>query len=272
MHIVNIILGRSVALADKADGHRCSADLLIRYDNDPFQLKMMMMTEQPAAEEKQPAKNSKERQFKGLSLTERKQLRREKLIEAGIEAYGTHGFFSVTVKDICNEAKLTERYFYESFKKSENLFQTIFLKLIDELQQNVMQAIMQASSDPKKMIEAGLTALLTTLKDNPQMARIIYIDAMLVQELHNQATIHETMSRFDRMIHAFVMLMMPNIGRSEREISLVATGLNGYVTQIAIRWVMSGFKQSMDEILSSCSIVFLSLLQTFSQHEPSVKK
>ncbi len=230
------------------------------------------MTEQhPTAEEPQK-KNSKERQFKGMSLTERKQLRREKLIEAGIEAYGTHGFFSVTVKDICNEAKLTERYFYESFKKSENLFQTIFLKLIDELQHNVMQAIMQASADPKKMIEAGLSALLTTLQDNPRMARIIYVDAMLVQELHNQATIHETMSRFDRMIHAFVMLMMPNIDRSEREISLVATGLNGYVTQIAIRWVMSGYKQPLAEVLSSCSIVFQSLLQTFSEKPQTLQK
>jgi hypothetical protein len=27
---------------------------------------------------------------------------------------------------------------------------------------------------------------------------------------------------------------------------------------------MSGFKQSMEEVLSSCSIVFLSLLNTFS--------
>ena len=194
------------------------------------------------------------------------------MIEAGIEAYGTHGFFAVTVKDICNEAKLTERYFYESFKKSDELFQTIFLKLIDQLQHNVMQAIMQASTDPRKMIESGLTALLTTLKDNPRMARIIYIDAMLVQELHNQATIHETMLRFDRMIHAFVMLMMPHIDRSEREISLVATGLNGYVTQIAIRWVVSGFKQSMQEVLSSCSIVFLSLLDTFSEKEKILKK
>ncbi len=207
---------------------------------------------------------TKERQFKGLSLSERKQMRREKLIEAGIETYGTHGFFAVTVKDICNEAKLTERYFYESFKKSEQLFQTIFLKLIDELQHNVMQAIMQASSDPHKMIDAGLRALLTTLKDNPRMARIIYIDAMLVQELHNQATIHETMTRFDRMIQAFVMLMMPQINRSEREISLVATGLNGYVTQIAIRWVVSGFKQSFEEVLTSSRIVFISLLETFS--------
>jgi len=222
------------------------------------------MTNSAIPVEKQQKTITKERQFKGLSMAERQQARREKLIEAGIQAYGTHGFFSVTVKDICTEAKLTERYFYESFKKSEHLFQTIFLKLIDELQQNVMQAMMQASSDPKKMIEAGLTALLTTLRDNPRMARIIYIDAMLVQELHNQATIHETMGRFDRMIQAFVMLMMPNLSRSAQEISLVSTGLNGYVTQIAIRWVMSGFKQSMEEVLSSCSIVFLALFESFS--------
>ena len=230
------------------------------------------MTEQQTNLEEKNNKSvkTKERQFKGLSLTERKQARREKLIQAGIEAYGRQGFFAVTVKDICNEAKLTERYFYESFKKSDELFQTIFLTLIDQLQQNVMQAIMQASPVPEKMIASGLTALLTTLKNNPGMARIIYIDAMLVQELHNQATIHETMSRFERMIHAYVMLTMPHIKRSEREISLIATGLNGYITQIAIRWVMSGFKQSMDEVLSSCSIVFLSLVNTFEEKDKNI--
>ena len=214
-----------------------------------------------------PTKVNKERQFKGLSLTERKHARREKLIEAGIETYGIQGFFSVTVKDVCNEAKLTERYFYESFKKSEDLFQTIFLKLIETLQQNVMQSVMQAAPDPAKMIDAGLGALLRTLKDDPRLARIIYIDAMLVQELHNQATIQETMLRFDRMIQAFVMLMMPNLQRSEQEVSLIATGLNGYVTQIAIRWVMGGFKQSQEDVLFACRTVFLSLVQTFSEKE-----
>jgi hypothetical protein len=87
---------------------------------------------------------------------------------------------------------------------------------------------------------------------------------MLVQELHNHATIHETMGRFDRLIHSFVTLMMPHIERSEQEISLVATGLNGYVTQIAVRWVMGGFKQSLEEIVSACEIVFISLIDSFS--------
>lgn len=208
---------------------------------------------------------SKERQFKGLSLSERKEARREKLIEAGIATSGTLGFFSVTVKDVCQEAKLTERYFYESFKKSEDLFQTIFLKMIEELQQNLMQAVIKAAPDPEKMVDAGLRALLTTLKDDPRLARIVYVDAVLVQELHNQATIQETLAQFDRMIQAFVMLTMPQIQHHENELSLIATGLNGYVTQIAIRWVMGGFEQSLEQVLTACRIVFLSLLAQVSK-------
>ena len=207
------------------------------------------LEKQTALESVPEKKVVKERQFKGMSLTERKQARREKLIEAGIEAYGTHGFFSVTVKDICNEAKLTERYFYESFKKSENLFQTIFLQLIEKMQQTLMQSVMQGSPDPIRMIDAGLNGFFAMLQDDPRTARIIYIDAMLVQELHNHATIQETMARFDRMIHAFVTLMMPHISLNEKEISLIATGLNGYVTQIAVRWVMSGFKSPREDVV-----------------------
>lgn len=50
------------------------------------------MTASEPVQQNSDNNKTKERQFKGLSLSERKQLRREKLIEAGIEAYGTHGF------------------------------------------------------------------------------------------------------------------------------------------------------------------------------------
>lgn len=69
------------------------------------------------------------------------------------------------------------------------------------------------------------------------------------------------------MIQAFVMLASPHIRYSEQELSLVASGLNGYVTQIAIRWVMGGFKESIEDVLSACEIVFLSLVEKFSNRE-----
>lgn len=207
----------------------------------------------------------KERQFKGLSLTERKHARREKLIEAGIATYGTQGFFSVTVKDVCNEAKLTERYFYESFKKSEDLFQTVFLKMIGNMQHCLAQALILAAPEPKKMVVAGLSAILSAIKDDPRMARIIYIDAMLVQDLHNQATIQETLVQFDRIIQGFMQLTMPHVAQGNDEAPLIATGLNGYVTHIIIRWVTGGFKQPLEEVVEACSAAFLSFIKSSEQ-------
>lgn len=223
------------------------------------------MTTEKQANTKKKTNETKERQFKGLSLTERKEARREKLIEAGIAMYGTQGFFSVTVKDVCNEAKLTERYFYESFKKSEELFQTVFLRMISKMQSCLTQAVLMAAPEPKNMVTAGLSALLNTIKDDPRMARIIYIDAMLVQDLHNQATIQETLTQFDRIIQGFVMITMPNVPQTTEEVSLMETGLNGYVTHIIIRWVSEGFKQPLEDVLNACCAVFLSFIENTTQ-------
>ena len=203
--------------------------------------------------------NNRRRSFKGLSLEQRQNERREKLIEAGLQIYGTQGFFSVTVRDICNEAKLTERYFYESFKRSEELFKTIYLRLIEQLQQDILAAVMQSKVTPRLMINSGLNALLKALQDDPRMARILFIDAILVHELQGN-TIYEAVARFDRMIQAFMMLMFPKKHSQAANLSLVSTGLNGYVTHIAMRWVIGGFKEPRDQILGACEIAYLSIL------------
>ncbi len=79
------------------------------------------------------------------------------------------------------------------------------------------------------------------------------------------STIQETLAQFDRMIQAFVMLTMPQIQHNENELSLIATGLNGYVTQIAVRWVMGGFKQSLEQVLVLYIVSFLALLAKVSK-------
>lgn len=209
------------------------------------------------------------RNFRGLSLEQRQRERRARLLEAGLQVYGTQGFFSVTVRDVCAEAKLTERYFYESFKNSEQLFKAIYMQLIERQQQAVMSAVMQASGQQhEQMIRAGLSVFLRGLQEDPRMARILFIDAVLVGELHGTAII-EAVSRFDRMIQGFMLLMLPHTHQHRVQLSLVSTGLNGYVTHIVIRWVMGGFKESFEEVLNACQVVytaFLSLLQPPANH------
>lgn len=220
-------------------------------------------------------KPTQRRNFRGLSLEQRQLDRRQRLIAAGLQVYGTEGFFAVTVRDVCIEAKLTERYFYESFKNSEQLFKAIYLQLIELLQQNIMTAMMGAASEPKRMIEAGLTAFLTALKDDPRMARILFVDAILVHELQGNA-IKESIARFDRMTQAFMMLMLPHENRNQTQMSLVSTGLNGYVTHIAIRWVMGGFREPMAEVMAACQMIYYAFLDAMeglpNKHAPAAKK
>jgi AcrR family transcriptional regulator len=209
------------------------------------------------------ATSSKRRSFRGLSLEERQNERREKLIEAGLQIYGTQGFFSVTVRDICSEAKLTERYFYESFKRSEELFKTVYLRLIDQLQKNILHAIMQSKlTAPAEMVQSGLTGLFTSLQNDPRMARILFIDAILVHEMHGHA-IYDTMASFDRMTRAFFTLLFPKENSTQLKLPLIATGLNGYVTHIATRWVMGGFKEPIEEVTAASALAYTSIIQYF---------
>lgn len=216
-------------------------------------------------------KTTPSRQFKGMSLEQRQNMRREKLIEAGLQAYGTHGFFSVTVKDICKEAKLTERYFYESFKRSEELFKVVYLKLIDDLQLKIVEAVMQHSPDLKQMITAGLSALLNNLRDDPRTARILFVDAVLVHELHGD-TIHESHTRFDQTIFNFLNIVFPDQQENKSQISLIASGLNGYVVHIAMRWVLSNFKQPFEQVLEACSLAYLGIYQQFNHLHPTTSE
>lgn len=217
---------------------------------------------------KKPAKKAdtetstvKRRQFKGMSLEERQAERRERLMEAGLELYGSQGFFSVTVRDICVEAKLTERYFYESFKNSEALFDAIYMRLIEQLQQRIMTAVMKGAPDPRMMIQQGAQAFFQLLQDEQRVTRILFIDAILVHE-NDGESIYKAVKRFDVMTQSFIALMLPKAQEHMTLVSLVSTGLTGYVCHLATRWAIGGFKEPIEQVLQSCMLIYESLIFT----------
>ena len=206
--------------------------------------------------------NVKRRSFKGLSLEVRQAERRERLMEAGLQSYGTLGYFSVTVRDVCAEAKLTERYFYESFKNSGTLFDAIFMRLVGDLQQCIVAAVMQGAPHPKQMVQLGLTAFFKRLSDDHRMTRILFIDAILVHE-NDAQSMYQAVRRFDLMTQSFISLMVPKAQESMSLISLISTGLTGYVSHLATRWALSGFKETVEELLSACMVLYEALLIHF---------
>jgi AcrR family transcriptional regulator len=76
------------------------------------------------------------------TLEDRAAARRAALIEAGIELLGTEGAARVTVRAVCREAKLTERYFYESFADGGR--DALLVAVHDEVARQAREAIVAA--------------------------------------------------------------------------------------------------------------------------------
>ncbi|RYZ81831.1 MAG: TetR/AcrR family transcriptional regulator, partial [Moraxellaceae bacterium] len=75
--------------------------------------------------------------YAGVDLKTRQSERKLRFIEAGIQLMGRTGYRSATVRALCAEAGLTERYFYQSFQNTEALL----IAVINHLTGNFMKRL-----------------------------------------------------------------------------------------------------------------------------------
>ncbi|WP_203337335.1 TetR/AcrR family transcriptional regulator [Nocardioides limicola] len=81
------------------------------------------------------------RPYRGVPADERRTARREQFLEAGLELFGTRGPAGTRLDDLCAEAGLTKRYFYESFASMDDLLEAVFDQAIADLAEACLPAI-----------------------------------------------------------------------------------------------------------------------------------
>ena len=219
----------------------------------------------------QPAKRKRAttvtRRYGGVDAAERRRERLRILIEAGLAVFGSRGYHLSTVRDICAQAGLTERYFYESFKTLGELFDAVYAELRGQVQQKVMAAIMAqglAHPDPLAMGEGSLRAWYAFLHEDPRRARIMLIDAVSVSE-NGMRGAEAAINEFKGMLRTFVSMLYPDMAQYGIDLDVIVSGLAGATIYIAKNWTQSGFTYSLDEILAHNMLIFRSLDGVYKQ-------
>ena len=207
------------------------------------------------------------RKYGGVDAAERRRERQRKLIDAGLQTFGTRGYHLSTVRDVCTEARLTERYFYESFKSLGELFDAVYAELRNLMQQRVMAAVIAQGlmpSDPLTMGESSLRAWYGFLHEDPRRARIMLIDAVSVSDSGMRGA-ESAINEFKGMLRTFVSLLYPDAARFGLDMDVMIAGLAGATIYTAKTWTQSGFKHSIDEILLHNMLLFRSLDTVYKQ-------
>jgi AcrR family transcriptional regulator len=187
------------------------------------------------------------RPYGGVSAQQRVTERRARLLEAGLEEFGTRGFKQTGVKDICRRAGLTDRYFYESFHDSAELFTAVFDRATQHLFEVVASALAHAPTNPRAQSRAVFEAYVRTLAADPRLARVVFVEAPSAGpevERHMRATLR----RFARLVEAGARPYMP-AGVTDQALRFAATSLVGAIERLMIEWQDGELGLSVEEII-----------------------
>lgn len=119
-----------------------------------------------------PATQPSGRRYGGRTAEERQVERREQLIGAGVELFGTVGFGGTSIRAVLRESGLAERYFYENFDSLEALLVGVHEHIHSIVVARVMDATDAAGTDVEARARAGLRAFVETITTDPRWVRI----------------------------------------------------------------------------------------------------
>lgn len=168
----------------------------------------------------------------GSTLADRAAARRAALIEAGVELLGTEGAAGVTVRAVCRGAKLTERYFYESFASRDALLRAVHAQVAGEARAAITAAIGPGTA-PGAIARAGVSAFTAFLQDDPRRGRVLlsesFTDSVLAQ--------HDL-----ELVPAFAALLVDQIRAlpdppDDVDAQLTAVALLGALRTLYLAWL-----------------------------------
>ncbi len=177
-----------------------------------------------------------DRRYGGLLRDEREALRRERLLESGLDMFAELGWAGSTVQDICRAAGLSPRYFYELFDSREDLFLAVTQRIADEVEAMVLAAASTAD-DPLTTAAAVLAAIEDYFTADPRTIRVALMESLATEQFRQQR--RELLLGFSSLGARLMRPLRaePAVGRSaRRRLQMSALVLTGGVVEALIAW------------------------------------
>lgn len=196
-----------------------------------------------------------EQRWAGTTLDARQAVRREQLIEAGFELLGEHGAGAVTVRGVTRTARLSERYFYESFADRDALLLAVHDRVAEQARDAIATAVAaivdpappnsDALRDPEAPAIAGLTAFTDFLEEDPRRGRVLLQEAYANEVLVRHGV---------ELMPSFAALLVEQIsasyeGPDKVDATLSAVALVGALAHLYLGWIDGSLNVSRERLV-----------------------
>ena len=201
------------------------------------------------------------RPWRGQPADARRMARREKLVEAGLELFGTQGYRGTSIDAVCAEASLTKRYFYESFANTEELLLATYEEADSRVRGHVDAVVADSGEgDPAALVLVGVEAFFRVLDADKRLARIKFREVFGVSEAMDRAYT-AGVEQWEEVIEAGLEgLRIPGVSHD-----LAIPTCWGLVIGTVLRWVIDDFRRPVDDLIAAvraCVVILAPALDT----------
>ena len=184
------------------------------------------------------------RRYGGASATERATQRRARLVDAALDVFGRQGWRNSTMRLICAQARLNDRYFYEHFTTLDEIFVAVHKQLSAQVAERIMTQVAQQPDDPILQTRAGLKAFFEYIKEDARRAQILLVDAVTTG-LTNPHNLNARVSQYADLLRGRFKLRYPKL-TTTLDVELVVGGFVGRVIHSATVWAHRQFDTPVD--------------------------
>jgi AcrR family transcriptional regulator len=119
------------------------------------------------------------RTYRGLTAEQRAAERRTRLVQAGLETFGTQGYAAATIEALCREANVTARHFYEHFTGREALLVAVYDEVLAHHRGAIAAALAEAPEDAlEPRVRAAVGAAVAAWTADRGRARVAFIEVV----------------------------------------------------------------------------------------------
>jgi AcrR family transcriptional regulator len=177
-----------------------------------------------------------------VPLQDRAALRRDELVAAGVGLLGDERGPMLTVRAVCREAGLTERYFYESFNDRDDFVRAVY----DDVCTRAMATLTSAHT-PRQAVEQFVALMV----DDPMRGRVLLLAPEAEPVLARSGA--EWMPNFIELLQR----KLTTIGDPVRQ-NMVATSLIGALSALFTAYLNGRLAATRAQFIDYCVDMLLS--------------
>ncbi|WP_433328907.1 TetR/AcrR family transcriptional regulator [Spirillospora sp. CA-294931] len=204
------------------------------------------------------------RGYAGRSAEERRAERRERLLSAALELFGTRGYAATSIERLCTTAAVSTRNFYEEFTGREELLTILHQRFNERCSTALAEAYAAADAegaDLRTRVERAVRAYMGTAAADPRWARVAYVEVIGVSpELER----HRLGWR-ERWEHTISTVANDAVARGEatdRDYRLTAIAVIGAVNNLAHHWSSRDRDIPADDIAAELTHLIVSSMMS----------